>query len=232
MAFTLQLLPHLARTIDLEVVLPHLLDLGAQPRIGAGPGRPAIRIRLQGLVGIVGRRGQRQHLADGLDPTFATTRIHESHHQRGRRSSSARRTRVRRVLGVQPILAASENRASHWEPYSFWCSSTIRTARSRASGEYLTGLVMTPISQEMEPPAIPIRFILQGQFSPLVIQLLEPVETVSQVAQHLAGLRDIAQPFGQFQKPQLVLVDLLRGRDLTLLLSANQKLRNVRSVSN
>src|SRR5690606_25060999 len=36
--------------------------------------------------------------------------------------------------------------------------STIRTARSRTSGEYFTGLLMTPSSQELEPPGIPGRF--------------------------------------------------------------------------
>ena len=36
--------------------------------------------------------------------------------------------------------------APHWESYSLWCSNTIRTARSRTSGEYLLGLpMMTPI---------------------------------------------------------------------------------------
>ena len=36
--------------------------------------------------------------------------------------------------------------ALHWESYSLSCSNTIRTARSRTSGEYLLGLpMMTPI---------------------------------------------------------------------------------------
>ncbi len=48
--------------------------------------------------------------------------------------------------------------AAHCEPCSSWCSSTIRTARSRTSGEYFTGLVMTPSSQRLEPPGIPGRF--------------------------------------------------------------------------
>jgi hypothetical protein len=39
------------------------------------------------------------------------------------------------------------------------CSRTIRTARSRTSGENLLGLPMTPSSQGMEPPGIPARFM-------------------------------------------------------------------------
>lgn len=40
-------------------------------------------------------------------------------------------------------------------------SSTIRTARARTSGEnlFVVLLIMAPLSQELEPPAIPGRFI-------------------------------------------------------------------------
>ena len=47
---------------------------------------------------------------------------------------------------VQPIFDAIEAIALYWESYSLWRSNTIRTARSRTSGEYLLGLpMMTPI---------------------------------------------------------------------------------------
>jgi len=39
-----------------------------------------------------------------------------------------------------------------------WCSRTIRTARSRTSGEDITGLLMTPSSQDLEPPTNSGRF--------------------------------------------------------------------------
>jgi hypothetical protein len=38
-------------------------------------------------------------------------------------------------------------------------SNTIRTARSRTSGENRLGLAMTPSPQGMEPPGNPARFI-------------------------------------------------------------------------
>jgi hypothetical protein len=38
------------------------------------------------------------------------------------------------------------------------CSSTIRTARSRTSGENFVDLFMAPFSQELEPPPNPGRF--------------------------------------------------------------------------
>ena len=58
----------------------------------------------------------------------------------GPASRSACRTHFRSVSDVQPILAAMDPIVAHWEPYSPWCSRTIRTARSRTSGEYLLGL--------------------------------------------------------------------------------------------
>ena len=55
-------------------------------------------------------------------------------------------THFRNVSALQPIFDAIEAIALHWESYSLWCSNTIRTARSRTSGEYLLGLpMMTPI---------------------------------------------------------------------------------------
>ena len=76
-------------------------------------------------------------------------------------SRSACRTHLRSVSPVQPIFNAIELIADHCEPYSPWCSSTIRTARKRTSCEYLADLfsVIAPSSQELEPPAIPVRFI-------------------------------------------------------------------------
>ena len=62
---------------------------------------------------------------------------------------------------VQPILAAFDTIAAHSEACSLRCSNTIRTARSRSSGEYLgdvDSFVMAPVSQELEPPANPERF--------------------------------------------------------------------------
>src|SRR5690606_16837613 len=73
-------------------------------------------------------------------------------------SRSARRTQLRSVSAVHPIFPAIDSIAAHCELCVPWCSSTIRTARSRTSGEYFTGLVMTPSSQELEPPGIPGRF--------------------------------------------------------------------------
>src|SRR5690606_1796763 len=67
-------------------------------------------------------------------------------------------TQLRSVSAVHPIFPAIDSIAAHCELCVPWCSSTIRTARSRTSGEYFTGLVMTPSSQELEPPGIPGRF--------------------------------------------------------------------------
>ena len=49
----------------------------------------------------------------------------------------ARRIDFRSVSQEQPILGAIETIVSHCDPCSASCSKTIRTARSRTSGEYL-----------------------------------------------------------------------------------------------
>ena len=61
-------------------------------------------------------------------------------------STSARRTHVRTVSAVGPNLSATEQIASHCDPYSCSWSRTIRTARSRSSLGYPPRLDMTPSS--------------------------------------------------------------------------------------
>src|SRR5262245_55965697 len=60
-------------------------------------------------------------------------------------SRSACRTHLRKVSPVQPILVAIELIAAHCDSCAPWCSKTIRTARSRTSGEYFCVVFMTPI---------------------------------------------------------------------------------------
>src|SRR5262245_43277793 len=59
---------------------------------------------------------------------------------------SAWRTHFRSVSAVQPIFSAIEVIAAHCESCAASCSTTIRTARSRTSGENRLGLVMAPSS--------------------------------------------------------------------------------------
>jgi hypothetical protein len=63
------------------------------------------------------------------------------------------------VIPVQPSFAAIEVIAPHWDSCSDWCSNTIRTARSRTSGEYRVALPMTPSSQSLGSPEKPGRFM-------------------------------------------------------------------------
>src|SRR5512144_2107209 len=75
-------------------------------------------------------------------------------------SRSALWTHLRSVSAVHPILAPMETMAAHRDSYSFRCSSTSRTARSRSSGEYFMDLLITLSSQGLESPRIPGRFRL------------------------------------------------------------------------
>ena len=53
------------------------------------------------------------------------------------------------------------------------------------------------------------RNLLQGEFTTLIVKLLEPVEAVAAVAHHLASLADIAELFGQFEHAGLGANDFL-----------------------
>lgn len=65
-----------------------------------------------------------------------------------------------RVCGTQPILGAMDSMAAHSEGYSPRCSRTMRTARSRTSGEnWFDFLLMAQSSQRNKPPQIPGRFM-------------------------------------------------------------------------
>src|SRR3546814_10336592 len=73
---------------------------------------------------------------------------------------TACRTQRRSVSAEQPILPAIELIAPHCAPYSPACSSTIRTARARTSGDSRSPvpcLSIAPSSQSPEPPANPGR---------------------------------------------------------------------------
>src|SRR5262249_34961903 len=78
-------------------------------------------------------------------------------------SRSAWRTHFRSVSAVQPIFSAIEVIAAHCESCAASCSRTIRTARTRTSGENRLGLVMAPSSQDLEPPGKPGRFTVEGR---------------------------------------------------------------------
>src|SRR6056297_2107589 len=77
-------------------------------------------------------------------------------------STSARLTQSSYVCGTQPIFGAIDSTAAHSDGYSPRCSWTMRTARSRTSGENLLHLFMAPFSQELEPPQNPGRFRTAG----------------------------------------------------------------------
>jgi len=65
----------------------------------------------------------------------------------------------------QPIFSAIEVIAAHCDSCAASCSTTIRTARDRTSGENLVGLGMAPSSQGLEPPGNPARFSLSYKTS-------------------------------------------------------------------
>ncbi|MGY3463226.1 hypothetical protein ACVW0I_000097 [Bradyrhizobium sp. LM6.11] len=88
-AFSLELPPDLAHAIDPEVLIEHAPNLDLQRGILPGAGRQRGRIAPLGDMGVVGRGGDRQHLADRLDPMRPTMIVNKGDHGLDRRSSSA-----------------------------------------------------------------------------------------------------------------------------------------------
>src|SRR6266550_4704666 len=87
--FPVQLSPHLARAVDLEVVVPYSANTSSELAVPAYPLRYPTRINLPALVFVVCRRGDRQLRADRLDPVCIAMRVNERDHDFPRRSSSA-----------------------------------------------------------------------------------------------------------------------------------------------
>ena len=88
-AFSRQLSPDLANAIDTPVLLEHAPDLGSQCFVTPRPIRQPSRIGPLGQVIVVGGRGNRQDVADRLDPMLPAMHVDERHHHFDRRSSSA-----------------------------------------------------------------------------------------------------------------------------------------------
>ena len=88
-AFALELPPDLAHAIDPEVLIEHAPNLDLQRGILPGPRRQLGGIAPPGHMGVIGRAGDRQDLADRLDPMRPTMIVDEGDHGLDRRSSSA-----------------------------------------------------------------------------------------------------------------------------------------------
>src|SRR5262249_60738963 len=88
-AFPLQVFPDLPSAVALVLLVPRTLDLAAQPFIPPDARRPPLGIALPRSQFVVQGRGNRQHVADRLDPVRIAVRVDEAHHHFARRSSSA-----------------------------------------------------------------------------------------------------------------------------------------------
>jgi hypothetical protein len=89
-AFTPELPLDLAHAVDAEARVEHARDFGQQRRVATRPGRGTGRVAPPGGMGVMGGWGDRQHLADRLDPIRPAVIVDEGDHGLDRRSSSAR----------------------------------------------------------------------------------------------------------------------------------------------
>src|SRR4051794_6255948 len=87
-AFSSQLTPDLARAVDAEVLLEHAPHLDLQGLIPLRTGRTLTAVDPLGDMRMVGRQGDRQHLAARLDPIRFQMIVVERYHGFTRLSSS------------------------------------------------------------------------------------------------------------------------------------------------
>ena len=88
-AFTAELSPDLVVAIDLHVGLPDALDLRRQRFVASSASAALFQVAAKGCVPSVSRRGDRQNLADWLDPVSVAVLVDEVPQDLSRRSSSA-----------------------------------------------------------------------------------------------------------------------------------------------
>jgi len=87
-AFTLQLMQHFTRSVGLEVFFPDATNLKTQHFIALGAGSAQCGIGLPPGMQVIRRRGNRQDLADWLDPVNIAMLINKGFHGLNRRPSS------------------------------------------------------------------------------------------------------------------------------------------------
>jgi hypothetical protein len=88
-ALPVHLPPDLAGTVDLEVLGKDADDLRLQHQVLLRPRRELPGINTLGGLVVIGRGGNRQNLADRLDPVDRAMIVDERDHGLNRRSSSA-----------------------------------------------------------------------------------------------------------------------------------------------
>ena len=81
-------MPNLTDAVDAEVFLEHTFDPGRQISITSGTVGQTRRVHSLGQMVIKRRWGNRQHMADWLDPKISTVIFYEPDHRLNGRSSS------------------------------------------------------------------------------------------------------------------------------------------------
>src|SRR5262245_50262609 len=176
-ALPAKLSPDLARSVDLEVLIPDALDLLRDLDIAPTPRWQALRIRLSRLVLVVSRWSDRQLRADRLDPILTPMLVDEGDHYFGRRSSSAWAKKAAALRRIS--LARFNSKFSRSSCLRRSCSELVSPARlpwSRSA--CLTHLrkvsAVHPILLAIDLIAAPAIRVPPGAQTPFVPHVPEP----------------------------------------------------------
>lgn len=133
-------LPHdLAHPVDPEILLSDPADFRQQPRITPRAGRQEIRIGPAGNPRVTGRRRDRQHPANLLDPGNRAMRVDERDHGFDRRSRSAN-AKMRRGL-AQDFIGPAQIAVHAFQRLD---PRLLRAGRSGTSGANRTEVFRFP----------------------------------------------------------------------------------------
>src|SRR5215211_2925592 len=122
-----ELAPDFPDAIDPEVLLIHAPDLDHQRCVALGSRGQPLRISPPGGMGVIRRRGDRQHAAERLDPVDGAMRVDEGDNGLDRRSSSAIAKYALAFLRIS--LAWRSSRPSRSSARMRSCSAVVGPAR-------------------------------------------------------------------------------------------------------
>src|SRR5262249_19548699 len=162
-AFSPQLPPDLPHAVDAEVLREHPLNLDLQFGVPLRTGRTLAGVDPLGDMRMVRRRGDRQHLADRLDPIRFPMIIDERDHGFTRRSSSAWAKYADALRRIS--FACRSSRFSRSKAFSFSAISVGTPARLPLStSAFFTHsrsvCAVQPILAETETIVAPSRWML------------------------------------------------------------------------
>ncbi len=159
-----ELPPNLAGAVDLEVIVVHALDFTRNLSIALKARRYPLRLSLSRFLFVVGRGGDRQLLADRLNPILDSALVDKRHHYFGRRSSSAwvkKAAALRRVSLASFISRFSRSSCLRRSRSALVSPARLPWSGSACGAHWRKDAGVQPILPATSDDCGPLRFVLR-----------------------------------------------------------------------